>query len=122
MITDPAGLNETEPQTVGVGEPESSFKNLTENNVKSVIRDLSSNKAPDMGGKVRSGTGQFQYNQRPVTFSDVGPVSRPGNFSGLESCLMFAAFAPDSRRKCRSDMEAKLTGCDPGTVLLFNKF
>ena len=99
MITDPADLNETEPQAVGVGELESSFKNLLENNVKSVIRGLSSNKAPEMGGKVRSEKGQFQYNQRPVTFSDLGPVSRPGNFSGPESCLMFAAFAPDSRRK-----------------------
>ena len=54
MITDPADLNETEPQTVGVGELESSFKNLPENNVKSVIRGLSSNKAPEMGGEVRS--------------------------------------------------------------------
>ena len=52
-----------------------------------------------MGGEERSERGQFQYNQRPVTFSDLGPVSRPGNFSGQESCLMFAAFAPDSRRK-----------------------
>ena len=61
MITDPADLNETEPQTVGVGELESSFKNLPENNVKSVIRGLSSNKAPEMGGEVRSEKGQFQY-------------------------------------------------------------
>ena len=35
LITDPADLNETEPQTVG--ELESSFKNLTENNVKSQL-------------------------------------------------------------------------------------
>ena len=97
MITDPADLNETEPQTVGVGELESSFKILLENNVKSVIRGLSSNKAPEMGGEVKSEKGQFQYNQRPLTFSDLGRVSRPGNFSGPESCLMFAAFAPDSR-------------------------
>ena len=48
---------------------------------------------------MRSEKGQFQYNQRPVTFSDLGPVSLPGNFSGPESCLMFAAFASDSRRK-----------------------
>ena len=54
MITDPSDLNETEPQTVGVGELESSFKNLLENNVKFVIRGLSSNKAPEMGGEVRS--------------------------------------------------------------------
>ena len=99
MITDPADLNETEPQTVAVGELESSFKNLTENNVKSIIEGLSSNKAPEMGGEVRSEKGQFQYNQRPVTFSDLRPVSRSGNFSGPESCLMFAAFAPDSRKK-----------------------
>ena len=99
MITDPADLNETEPQTVGVGELESSFKNLPENNVKSVIRGLSSNKAPEMKGEVRSEKGQFQYNQRPVAFTDLGPVSRPGNFSGPESCLKVAAFAPDSRRK-----------------------
>ena len=62
MITDPADLNETEPQTVAVGELESSFKNLTENNVKSIIEGLSSNKAPEMGGEVRSEKGQFQYN------------------------------------------------------------
>ena len=99
MITDPADLNETEPQTVGVGELESSFKNLPENNVKSVIRGLSSNKAPEMRGEVRSEKGQFQYNQRPVAFTDLGPVSRPGNFLGPESCLMFAAFEPDLRRK-----------------------
>ena len=35
-----------EPQTVEVGELEPSFKNLTENNVKSVSRGLSFNKAP----------------------------------------------------------------------------
>ena len=99
MITDPADLNETEHQTVGVGELESSFKNLLENNVKSVIRGLSSNKAPEMRGEVRSEKGQFQYNQRPVAFTDLGPVSRTGNFSGPESCLMFAAFEPDLRRK-----------------------
>ena len=52
-----------------------------------------------MKGEVRSEKGQFQYNQRPVTFSDLGPVSGPGKFSGPESCLMFAAFEPDSRRK-----------------------
>ena len=40
--------------------------------------------------------------QRPVTFSDLGPVSRPGKFSGPESCLMFAPFELDSRRKFSS--------------------
>ena len=80
MITDPADLNETEPQTVGVGELESSFKNLPENNVKSVIRGLSSNKAPEMRGEVRSEKGQFQYNQRPVAFTDLGPFLVPETF------------------------------------------
>ena len=53
----------------------------------------------ERGGEVRSEKVQFQYNQRPVTFSDLEPVSSPGKFSGPESCLIFAVFAPDSGRK-----------------------
>ena len=48
LITDSAVFNEIEPQTAGVVELGSSFslKNVSENDVKSVIRGLSSNKAP----------------------------------------------------------------------------
>ena len=49
LITDSAVFNEIEPQTPGVAaELGSSFslKNVSENDVKSVIRGLSSNKAP----------------------------------------------------------------------------
>ena len=47
IITDSAVFNETEPQTAGLAELDSSFsfKNASDNDVKSVIRGLSSNTA-----------------------------------------------------------------------------